>query len=860
RNEESELLGEVNQPYKKRAVEDILKISNKIFHIAGEYLGEKEILQRIQKWIKEDRSGFLVNILENPGTTLSEIAAAIERYHHLTPQGLELSSPREKGFRVSLIRRLLADQPHFINIAKPHIEVEDFFALFAKIIFPSGSHGKIGGKSAGLLLAYRVLINSARENPQLGEIKLPKTWYLTSDGILSFMQYNNLEEIVEQKYKEIGQVRQEYPYVVQLFKNSLLPPEIINGLSVALDDFDEVPLIVRSSSLLEDRMGTAFAGKYKSLFIANQGTKKERLQELIDAVTEVYASTFGPDPIEYRLQRGMVDFHEEMGILIQEVVGTRVGSYFFPAFAGVAFSQNEFRWSKRLKRENGLMRLVPGLGTRAVDRLSDDYPILVAPGEPDLRVNVTLEEKIRYSPQKIDVVNLETRSLETLSIKSLLKNFGPAFPLIERLVSILDQDRIYQPVGIEPDFGKYHPVVTFEGLLSNTNFPNQMHSVLTTLEDNFQTPVDVEFAHDGKDFYLLQCRPLSSSEAFQPAEIPHDLPPENLIFSGNRYIPNGVVPNITHIVYVDPLKYGELPGKDDLLAVGEVVGKLNGILPKRQFILMGPGRWGSRGDIKLGVNISYSGINNSAMLIEIARQQKDYLPDLSFGTHFFQDLVESSIRYLPLYPDDPDTAFNENFLNRSHNTLAEIFPEFARLSETVKVIDVRKVAGGKVLKVLMNAEIDTAVAILAEPEESIQFRSRPLKGYNPPDKDVHWRWRLVNAEYLAACLEPERFGIKAAYIFGSTKNATAGPGSDIDLLIHINGNEAQKKDLEFWLEGWSLSLSQANYLRTGHQSNGLLDVHFVTDEDIRKRTSFAVKIGAATDAARPLQLGTSQKS
>ena len=121
--------------------------------------------------------------------------------------------------------------------------------------------------------------------------------------------------------------------------------------------------------LLEDSFGAAFAGKYKSLFIANQGSKKERLAELIDAIAEVYASTFGPDPIEYRREQGLLDYHEEMGILIQEVVGKKVGDYFFPAFAGVALSNNEFRWSNRIKLEDGLVRMVPGLGTRAVDRV-----------------------------------------------------------------------------------------------------------------------------------------------------------------------------------------------------------------------------------------------------------------------------------------------------------------------------------------------------------------------------------------------------------------------------------------------------------------------------------------------------------
>ena len=204
---------------------------------------------------------------------------------------------------------------------------------------------------------------------------------------------------------------------------------------------------MRSSSLLEDRVGSAFSGKYKSLFLANQGTKRERLAALQDAIAEVYASVFGPDPIEYRAERGLLDVHEEMGIMIQEVVGRGSVDYFLPAFSGVAFSNNEFRWSSRIKREDGLVRLVPGLGTRAVDRLSDDYPVLIAPGQPGLRVNVTPDEIVRYSPKKVDVINLEENRFETIEVEDLLREHGREIPGIQQMVSAVDEGHIRKPIG-----------------------------------------------------------------------------------------------------------------------------------------------------------------------------------------------------------------------------------------------------------------------------------------------------------------------------------------------------------------------------------------------------------------------------
>ena len=192
------------------------------------------------------------------------------------------------------------------------------------------------------------------------------------------------------------------------------------------------------------------------------------------------------------------------------------------------------------------------------------------------------------------------------------------------------------------------------------------------------------------------------------------MPNEKIIFSAHRYITNGTLSNISHIVYVDPQSYSELTNQKEMLAVGEAIGKLNKTLPKRKFILIGPGRWGSRGDIKLGVNVSYSEINNTAMLIEVARKQKDYVPDLSFGTHFFQDLVEARIRYLPLYPDDEGNIFNEDFLLKSKNILQKVLPEYKFLSKVIKVIEVPKNAGGAALEILMNAENDEAVAVLSD--------------------------------------------------------------------------------------------------------------------------------------------------
>ena len=843
-----------NQPQRRETMDNLLAIRDEVFKIASENLSDDRILYHIRRWMEEEKSRFLVEVLENPNTSLTDLINAISRFRFLETEGIKLSPPIDKSLRVSLVRRFLSEQLEFIRVAKNYIRIKDYYDLVKRMIFPTGSHGRLGGKSAGLFLATNICHSSTDYKELFEKIKIPKTWYITSDGLINFLHYNNLEGVYEQKYKEMDEIHVEYPNIIQIFKNAHFPSEMIRGLSIAVDDLGDTPIIVRSSSLLEDRLGAAFSGKYKSLFLANQGSKEERLEALMDAIAEVYASTFGPDPIEYRIERGLLDFNEEMGIMIQEVVGTRVGSYYLPTFAGVAFSNNEFRWSARITREDGLIRLVPGLGTRAVDRVSDDYPILIAPGKPELRVNVTPDEAVRYSPKNVDIINLETNTFETIAIPELIKRFGNDIPGIQNLVSVVREGLIQKPTSLfNLDFETQQLVVTFEGFFQRTDFVRQIGTLLKVLQEKIDTPVDIEFAHDGRQLYLLQCRPQSYSQETQSAPIPKDISTDRMVFSANRYISNGYVPDITHVVYVDPEGYNRMSELSELKKVGRAVGKLNKILPKRQFILMGPGRWGSRGDIKLGVGVTYADINNTAALIEIARKKGNYVPELSFGTHFFQDLVEASIRYLPLYPDDEGIVFDEAFFTRSENILGDILPEYADLSHTLRVIDVPQSMDGNILQILMNADLDEAVGIFDTPGTRI-FESMGKKGTLPRSTDDYWRWRLIMAERIAAQLDSKRFGIKGIYVFGSSKNATAGPGSDIDLLIHVDGSEQKRKQLLLWLEGWSLALAAQNYQRTGYKSDGLLDVHLVTDEDIAKKTTYASKIGAITDAARPLQM------
>lgn len=837
----------------RRPLDFSTEFTERIFRIAAGNLSGEEVLSRIQMWIQEDKLGELLRTVRRH-MPHSDVTSGLRRYFFSTHEERANRYPLAKGLKVLLIESILSDRLDYISLAKNVLDVEDLYQLLQKVICSAESHGKLGGKSAGLFLASRILRKSSGGAGPDSTFRTPKTWYISSDMMLEFMHYNNMDEIVEQKYKDIERVRFEYPHVIDMFEQTVHPPEMISGLSMALDELGDKPLVVRSSSLLEGRTGSEFIGEYKSVFLGNQGTKEKRLRDLMRAVAEVYASNFSPEPIEDRVHRGLLEFSEQLGVMIQEVVGTRVGPYFLPAYSGVARSRNKLQWVPGITSDNGVVRMVPGLGTRVSDRAGDDYPVLVIPGRPLAQLNGAAEEAFRYAPKSIDVINLETNRLQTLEVSELLGKFGEHYPGAERVVSTYENGGI-KPLDVNsPTFKKDNLVVTFSGLVTGSPFVAQIRSLLRTLEEKLDTPVEIEFASDGERIYLLQCRPQALTRTPRPAPIPKDIPKDRLLFSAHRHVSNGWHSNITHVVYVSPSAWRALEEPAHLQAVGQAVAKLNKLLPKRQFIIVRPGHLRDNGEAR----IKYNGFHNAAVVVDLLPPEDVENDVLSIGVRFLQDLVESNIDYLPVYPDNGKTLFNESALLSLKNVFSELLPEYGYLEDVIRVVDVPNATGGKVVQVMMNAELGEAVGVLADPERDI---GSPDDGeiFEDEQPENYWRWRHRMAEQIALALDPEKYGVEGFYLFGSTKNGTAGPASDIDVLVHFRGKPSQRERLVCWLEGWSLCLDEINYLRTGYRSGGLLDFQIITDEALAKRTSYAVKINAVTDAARPLKIKKKQK-
>ncbi|MEW5818196.1 MAG: PEP/pyruvate-binding domain-containing protein, partial [Spirochaetota bacterium] len=350
-----------------------------------------------------------------------------------------------------------------------------------------------------------------------------------------------------------------------------------------------------------------------------------------------------------------------------------------------------------------------------------DYPRMIGLSHPLLRPLKGPAEIRKYSQQFMDVIDLEENICKTIPITETLST---DFPGVQYLASVDEGDFIKPMFSLGQAVPPEKLILTFENLLKNTDFVKLMKTMLKKLERHYERPVDIEFTvqlipgYPKPTFkvYLLQCRPLSNQDWIQDIVIPPDIPPADQLFTANHLVPQGVVDRIKYIIYVDPIVYSQIADTSVRLELGRVIGRLNKRLAEEEFILMGPGRWGSS-NIDLGVKVTYADIFNTRMLIEIAVTRNGIIPEVSYGTHFFQDLVESRIHPLSLFPDDPDILFNREFLDMASNSLALLLPQDSIYVDYIKVINVPWISKGKLLRVVMNAEESQAVGYLYYPAD-----------------------------------------------------------------------------------------------------------------------------------------------
>ncbi|HEX9013559.1 MAG TPA: PEP/pyruvate-binding domain-containing protein [Anaerolineaceae bacterium] len=683
------------------------------------YFGQHLSLDNFEKVIREVLSergltpqelALSINPELAPLDVLLEQALAIERLPEDERAKLE---PRLRESKVVLIRTMISDQLAYINIAKQWFRVSDLADIRRRKI----GAGRIGGKAAGMLLAYRIL-KAASDEKVSERLSFPESYFLGSDLLYTFMSINNLVHWNDQKYKPEQQMVEEYPEIQKAFQAGVLPSDVLERLAELLDAVAGRPLIVRSSSLLEDSFGTSFAGKYDSIYCPNQGTPDENLKDLTRAIIQIYTSIFNPSALVYRRSKGLQDYDERMAILIQTVEGERYGRYFMPEMAGVAFSRNLYRWSPQIREEDGFLRLVWGLGTRAVDRVGNDYPRLVALSHPLLRPSAAHKLIRRYTQQYIDLIDLESNCFRTLPVHEVLH---PDYPPL-RFLAQLDQEGYFSSLRtrlLEGDVSQL--TLTFEDLLRRTTFAETMRAILQTLEANYHYPVDVEFtarvedvdaARPNVQIAVIQCRPQAHLQERSRVHIPEHLAPEDVLFSTHFMVPRGYVRDIRFILYVPSDGYYALPTSDARGKLRRAISQANLALKDQVFICIGPGRWGTTNP-DLGVPIEYADIYNSRALVELTGRGVGTAPEPSFGTHFFQDLLEAHIFPLAVNMDDENAVFNQGFFSQAPSCLSDWIPTDASMGDALCLIDIHAARPGCRLDLIMENAPAQAVAFLA---------------------------------------------------------------------------------------------------------------------------------------------------
>ena len=681
------------------------------FHFASHF-SPPEIENYINLARKRDKARTLGTVVNDDQATSMQIYRALREFCDIPKGEVFISREEAEGTRVALISHFISNHLPFISIAKNHVTIRDIDSLLQRSLWSRKRTGKLGGKAAGIILAEKILLPTLEErDPELEEyIRVPDTWYLNSGVFSEFLERNNLHLLHTFKYKERETIEKESQSVEEKFGFSSFAPEVVDDFRKILEEIGECPIIIRSSSLLEDSFGLAFSGKYQSVFLTNQGDIETRLSQFIIGIKRVFASTYSPDPILYRRDHGLLDFDERMSMVVQKVVGRHFGDYFFPLASGVMFSRNTYTWNPKIRKEEGLIRLVFGLGTRAVDRVGSDYPRMIPLSHPRLRPEVTAEQINKYSQKQIDLLDMKKGALETVDFRTL--------------TDVIDHPELYYAVSVQTDGHLAAPLfrtqnlkgsdlcLTFENLLTKTPFVKIAKKILTRIEAAYGRPVDIEFAWDDNKLYLLQCRSLSTRMELENVSIPDNIPNEEILFITHAGLSNSIVHDLEYIVYVDPRAYDTLQTIEEKMKIASVVNHLNRLLEDKRYALMGPGRWGSN-DINLGVRVTYADINKTKLLVEIAFAKEGYTPEVSYGTHFFQDLVEADIAIVPVFPDDPRAVLNEPFLLNSENILNHMGPEFKNCEHIVRVIHVPTVCENQFLQVYLDVNRQQGIGFFA---------------------------------------------------------------------------------------------------------------------------------------------------
>ncbi|HBC88497.1 MAG TPA: pyruvate, phosphate dikinase [Lentisphaeria bacterium] len=580
-----------------------------------------------------------------------------------------------------LLRRMLISRKGpVLDLAERYLSLADLLAIRRRMI----GTGMIGGKSVGLVLAQAILRRHDRKWSSI--LEPPDSFFIGADVFYTYLVQNGLWWL-KQRQKD----SRAYLDGVTLARNQILngkfPEYLMRQFRDLLEYFGQVPIIVRSSSLLEDDFDSSFAGKAESILCVNQGSLKQRVEDFVMAIRRVYASNMSESALRYRASRGLLDKDEQMAILIQRISGTTCGRRVFPHLAGVGLPFNPYVWDKRIDPNAGVMRVVMGMGTRAVIPHPEDHTRIVALNIPELQLVDPDNQNAFTSQQEVDVLDLDSGRVVPVPFCDLAEE--PSLPLsllAERDLAMEEKAREHALRN------RKYWTLSFTRLFSSTSFVPEMRELLQALASAYGTSVDVEFTATFSDdghfrINLLQCRPfLAEGVGASNVKVEDIDISECVVRSTGPVLGCSRSLDIDRIIYVSPSEYANLPVQDRY-AMASLVGELirNERLLKRRVMLIGPGRWGTK-DPSLGVPTSYSDLNGASILCEIAIMHEGLIPDLSLGSHFFNELVEMRMLYFALYPKRKGNIIDTEFFEKQAG-VPEILSKFPRLLDAIKIVD-----------------------------------------------------------------------------------------------------------------------------------------------------------------------------
>ncbi len=595
-------------------------------------------------------------------------------------EALELVPERQQSTKRLLMQMLIGKESRMFELCDRYFTLGDIMEIASREV----GTGFIGGKSVGMLLARKILESDGNDRFSR-YIEPHDSYYIGSDVFYTYIVQNGWWKLRMMQKTEEGYYKHA-PELKEKLLTGKFSERIREQFVQMLGHFGQSPIIVRSSSLLEDNFGNAFAGKYESVFCVNQGTPEERYEAFEKAVRTVYASTMNDDALAYRMNRGLFERDEQMAILVQRVSGDQHKDYFFPHVAGVGNSTNLYVWNRNTDPEAGMLRLVFGLGTRAVDRTDGDYARIVCLDDACCLPPMSLEDHCKYSQHNVDVLSLKENELTSKALEDVvlgdIKAERSLFACVDSQTARRLRELGYKDV-------KVPYILDFKKLLNDTEFPALMKDILALLSSVYDYPVDIEFtanfSRNGEfKINILQCRPLQTRGLGNSVDMPRLTDLSDCVFyTKGNFMGGNVRMPVDYVIFVQPRAYLELTEQGKYAAARQI-GMLNSALKGSSVMLMGPGRWGTTTP-SLGVPVHFSEICNLSVICEVAFKEAGLCPELSYGSHFFQDLVEAGIFYAAIFEGEKDVSFNPCRIISSKNILPVVLPHSAQFSDVIHV-------------------------------------------------------------------------------------------------------------------------------------------------------------------------------